>query len=141
MDHKVYITGGAHSNKRQVSVFDLVKKQWSEAPPLNMDREHHASCIIGEKVYVIGGMLNPEFMESLRINQDRDWTSIRLPTGIQTKRIDAAVAVLNDNTVSVFGGLNVGGTHTAGYVLNLETLETPAYRYGSHDLRFSCHYS
>lgn len=106
-----------------------------------MEREHHASCFISEKLYVIGGMINPHIMESININRDRAWTSINLPTGIQTKRVNAAVAVLKDNTVAVFGGRNVGDTYTAGYVLNLETLETPKYVYGSHDLPFACHYS
>ena len=61
-EQKVYITGGQKGNQKLVSVFNLVKKQWSEAPSLNMATEHHASCFIGKKLYVFGGMITPHII-------------------------------------------------------------------------------
>ena len=57
MNNYVFLSGGYSENSflSKVEVYNVDKDQWSPCPNLNNPRECHASCILGEKLYVSGG--------------------------------------------------------------------------------------
>ena len=38
-----------------VDVYDIMKNNWSEAPPLITARKQHSSCALGNFIYVVAG--------------------------------------------------------------------------------------
>ena len=61
-DKFIFITGGTNARNmkmiKDVRRYDINMNQWSEAPKMNFSRRDHASCALGEFLYVIFGQPN-----------------------------------------------------------------------------------
>ena len=58
MDKKtkvVYLTGGDFEAAKIVSIYSIKNDEWHAAPPLNIGRDSHASCCLGQHVFVFAG--------------------------------------------------------------------------------------
>ena len=70
---KIILSGGFDQAATLVSIYDLELSTWSKAPPMNYGREDHASCCLGDKVYVFSGFENQGSIESLDVIHGQEW--------------------------------------------------------------------
>ena len=54
----LFLTGGTKQNSflATVEVYNVERDKWSQCPKLNKGRYFHSSCILGDKIYVSGGL-------------------------------------------------------------------------------------
>ena len=136
---KIYIVGGSQATNKaneksnlsslsQVSVFDTVKKTWSEITPLPEPRSSHELVVHKGKLYVIGGwnMKDGEGVEwhfnglvADLSKQPIKWN--KLPSTDWKVRANSAAIVKNQ--LYVIGGLDDNGTTSAVRKLNLKNLK------------------
>ena len=54
----IFLTGGHDTRGKlsRVSVYSVARDEWSLCTNLNRARNHHSSCVLGDKLYVSGGL-------------------------------------------------------------------------------------
>ena len=76
----VIVSGGAHN--KTVEQYVLETNQWKTLPDLRESRQHHASCVIANTVYVFMGMkdnlISVKSIESLKLGHNR-WQFFAMP--------------------------------------------------------------
>ncbi|WNG18174.1 Kelch repeat-containing protein [Cystobacter fuscus] len=106
---KVYVIAGVDTaNTGRVSVYDPPSNTWTEAAPLPLPMNHPNIAVVGEKIYVVGGMVSDfpwtavgnVFEFDPRTNL---WTE-RAPMPASTERGSAAVGV-SGTKIYLAGGL------------------------------------
>ena len=50
-----------------VSVYSVDRDEWSPCPDLNEARYYHSSCILGDKLYVSGGLVKIYETDSIEV--------------------------------------------------------------------------
>jgi N-acetylneuraminic acid mutarotase len=113
MDGKLYAAGGSNGPNpeiRRLHVYDISSRTWRRGANMEVGRNHVASGVLRDRLYVIGGRPGPiagNFKVAEKYNPDTDrWTRIaRLPTATS----GAAAAVAHGRVV-VFGGEKTDGS-------------------------------
>ena len=51
----VYMQGGQEESMTSVEIYNLNRDSWAEGPSLNIARDSHTSCILGDRIYTFFG--------------------------------------------------------------------------------------
>ena len=121
----------------RVSYFEILTCTWHDAPPLKEGRFSHRSISVGDRIYQLGGYTNYGSIESLKVGKGHTWKIIHEPTGL-TCRSDAAVVVLKDHIIAVFGGVRDGNRLNDGFLFDTEKKSVDPILDESDDLKFKC---
>jgi len=95
------------SNK--VHALDLKNNTWQQIGDLNMARDNHSSCSVGEMIFVVCGdqdlaKLNSIEMLDYGYNKESTWQLIKIE-GL-TPRISPLVSALTDVSILIMGGFD-----------------------------------
>ena len=101
-----------------MNFFDLKQKRWTQGPLLNNCRDSHSSCCLGQYVYVFAGDENGS-IESLQVEGGKAWQVLAELT-LLNRRLNPAVAVLNERAIAVFGGFYYEQQINSGIVFDTE---------------------
>ena len=112
LHNSIYVTGGILNSHIVANTwrFDAVKRVWQEAQPMLKPRAHHSSAVLGDRLYVVGGlrfelnkMLNIETIECYN-SSTNTWTA----AGRTMFPRKQAQLVVYDATIVEVGGLQLG---------------------------------
>jgi N-acetylneuraminic acid mutarotase len=114
IDGKIYTIGGAKTTLvdgridfqivEDTEYFDIESGKWNSVAPIPTPREHLASAVVDEKIYVIGGRsLNLQSHVGTNEVYDPDIDSWIMKSPMPTKRGGIAAASVED-MIFVFGG-------------------------------------
>ena len=102
-DCGTFMGGNPRRAKGDCFIFDFVEKTWKTLPQLNTARYHHCSVVMGDTVYVVGGLDADgnvvKSVERLDIKR-RQWSSV----AFIPQPVFFSVAISYGNDVYVFGG-------------------------------------
>ena len=101
---------------------------------MNKARRSHSSCSLGEHVYVFFGY-HESSIESLEVKAGSNWVLIIGHTPLED-RLDTAVAVLNNETIAIYGGQKIWSSQRDGIVLNVKTKTVRSILGGESDISF-----
>ncbi|MBK9385306.1 MAG: hypothetical protein IPN34_10875 [Planctomycetes bacterium] len=112
-----------------VACFDPARGAWEELSPLPEPRSSHDACVVGDRVYVVGGWSlggeQPAWLRTAwtaRLDQrPLRWEALAAPT---TPRRAAALATCGDSLVFV-GGMHADGASSEVELLALAADGTP----------------
>ncbi|KAI8512415.1 hypothetical protein Bbelb_090540 [Branchiostoma belcheri] len=128
---RLYVWGGGKTGAepvedRKLHVFDAATLTWSQPqlegkPP--KPRHGHVMVVVGNKLYVHGGMSGVTFYDDLYVlNLDtKKWKRLK-PKGPVPSARAAHTAVVQGSQVYMFGGMNQEGALDTMHVLNTENL-------------------
>ena len=86
----VFLTGGTKSACTQASVYNISKNEWQAAPNMKFYRYKHASCCLGELVFVFGGY-KVSSVEALHVSCKAPWAQILEKCAITERALAAVV--------------------------------------------------
>jgi N-acetylneuraminic acid mutarotase len=110
IDGKLYAAGGANSQTDQLTsleIYDLQSQTWSSGASMPTGRNHVASAVVDQRLYVLGG--RPPLNLSMVERYDpatNSWTTV---APLNTPRSGFAAAVVGRRIVA-FGGEGPAGT-------------------------------
>ena len=95
----------------EVHAFDIHGKTWIQKalPSFKKPRVCHVSCILGEKIYIFGGVTNDnvslrsiEIFDIQQSDKAKKWELLILDA--LTKRSDIALCPISDHEILIMGG-------------------------------------
>lgn len=104
-------------------IFDCSSSSWYDAPDLNEGRMRHASIVVNNCVFVIGG-INPQSLRptgsverlELAYSESPAWTLL-VTRSTLCMRSDASIIAASEDEIVVFGGFDHGDTKVQGYTI------------------------
>ena len=100
----IYVSGGRDNSFKlstKVFCFNIKSRSWTEAPQLNQGRFWHASLILADKMYVVGGRTGYETLtgtiEVLTLGTSSVWINVPVSDESCVLRSSPAVAVISHN--------------------------------------------
>ena len=125
---KFYVFGGKTQNKEllnDVTVFDPQHTTFCVYNNLNnrpSPRSRHASCAIGNKMYMFGGKNGKEILNDFwELDLDKlEWQQIKLSGSFITKRKGHGMLPIG-NTLIIYGGTNENDQDVLSFAINVDT--------------------
>ena len=108
IDRTIYVTGGRTSDGDESSVFryELAANLWKACPDMKLKKRLHGSCVLGETLYVYGGLENRNYLnyfEFLKLSKSNEiWHNFFLHSLKKSKM--PAMCALDDQHIIVMGG-------------------------------------
>ena len=129
-DLAIFLTGGIDENRQiltSAEVYSIKSDTWTIAPDLNVRRQLHSMCSLGDRVYCFGGLgqyitiNNVEYIEAgtlLAGSQNQKWNLVtqRLLANLKPRYLDVFCPIDNERIV-ILGGRSSGRRHKDAYLL------------------------
>ena len=112
LDNKIFVLGGCNDDEslspalNTVKIYDPVTEHWSDRADMKVARSMFASCVLGGKIYVMGGQRAPGNMAGLKSVEVYDpvqnsWKELKEMPGARWGHTAAAI----DGKIRIFGGV------------------------------------
>ena len=131
------LTGGFYGSCSELtSSYCIHEDQWKSEPDLKIARLKHSSCILGERIFVLGGE-HEVSVESLKVGAAQLWEIIATSSQFGERRYPA-LAKLNQHQIVCFGGRRNLSYLSDGYVLDSRDNSVKMIKESRDDIKLHC---